>query len=331
MANDDKIVSDEFSELFHYTNVSAFENIYNTRKLWATHYLDLNDTSEFSRFRLKVQQFIFPKIRDIFDRQMHLSTDFATDVNSHGGIDAVVGEEVEDVLSVVHNRTFGKEMYKETFVISFCAHTQPDEAKDGLLSQWRGYSEGGGVAIVFDTSKLEKMLRLEHDKYQINNISTLSTVIYDHPSSGPIIKDKFKSVFTNFPDILKERYPESGPPDLPTLQNCFEAMHDDLLFGSIRVKHNAFHEKNEIRLVVPITTIDSFSYDSDDSRPLKKIRYKQKGNCEVQYIELFGHMPLPIKRVIVGPSRIQNLNFQKINELTDPSIEVVKSDIPFVG
>lgn len=331
MGDDERIVSDEFSELFHYTNISAFENIYNTRKLWATHYQDLNDTTEFTRFRLKVHQFILPMIRDIFDRKIRRDANFAIDINRHAGIDVVVDKEAENILSKVHNSTFGKEMYKQTFVCSFCAHTQPYEAKDGLLSQWRGYGEGGGVAIVLDTAEVEKMLAQEYERFQINNISTLTTVIYDNDSNDLIIKQKFDNVFKHFPKILAEIYPENGFCDPNALQSYFEAMHDHFLFGSIRVKHNGFHEENEIRLVMPTTTKDSYSYDPRDPKPLKQIRYRQKGSCEVRYIELFGYVQLPIKRIIVGPSRIQNVNCQKIKDIVETSIEVVKSDIPLTG
>jgi hypothetical protein len=80
------------------------------------------------------------------------------------------------------------------------------------------------------------------------------------------------------------------------------------------------------------------------SKPTKAIRYRRKGEGEVRYIELFGiddkhGLPkgrvkagLPIERLIVGPSRIQNLNYQKIRELTSGStIDVTKSGIPFLG
>jgi len=152
MASDEKSVSKEFPELFHYTNVSAFKNIYKTRQFWATHYQDLNDNAEFARFSLKVREFIRPIIREIFDRQMQRNAEFATGVSRYGGIDVAVDKEAEDLLDMVHSHTFAKEMYKETFICSFCAHRLPYEARHGLLSQWRGYGAYGGVAIVLDTS-----------------------------------------------------------------------------------------------------------------------------------------------------------------------------------
>lgn len=290
----------------------------------------MNDITEFTRFRLKVRQFIRPIIRDIFDKQIQRNSESATGF-SYGGTDVAVDKEAEDLLDTVHRHTFGKEMYKETFICSFCGHTQPDEARNGLLSQWRGYGAGGGVAIVLDTSSVEEMLVREYNRFQLNNIVTLTEVIYDNDSNDVIIKQRFENVFEYFPKILEEVFPEKGWSDTNKLESYFEAMHDHFLLGSIRVKHNGFHEENEIRIVVPTTTKDSYSYNPNDPKPLKEIRYKQKGSGEARYIELFGYMSLPIKRIIVGPSRIQNFNCQRIEGMVRTSIEVVKSEIPFSG
>src|SRR5208337_1138447 len=132
MADNEKIVSKQYPKLFHYTNVSAFENIYKTQQFWPTHYQDLNDTTEFARFRLKVREFIRPQIREIID-------------------DSLVEKEAERLLDKIHSHTFSKYMYKDTFLSSFCAHKKPYEATHGLLSQWRGYGAKGGVAIMLDT------------------------------------------------------------------------------------------------------------------------------------------------------------------------------------
>jgi hypothetical protein len=324
------IVSKEFPELFHYTTVSAFESIYKTpQRLWATHYENLNDNTEFSRFRLKVREFIRPKIWEIFDKKVRCSAEIATEINKQGGIDTVVDKEAESLLDMLHSHTFDKYMYKETFICSFCGHTQPDEARNGLLSQWRGYGAGGGVAIVLDTSSVEKMFVRERDGVRLN-MGLLANVIYDNDSNDAIIKQRFENVFEYFPKILEEIFPEKGVCDTNKLESYFKAMHDHFLFGSIRVKHNAFHEEKEIRIVVSTTTRDSYSYNPDDPKPLKTIRYRQKGSCEARYIELFGDAPLPIKRIIVGPSRMQNLNCQRITDIVGKDIKVVKSGTPFL-
>jgi hypothetical protein len=334
MDDDENLVSKEFPELFHYTTVSAFESIYKTpQQFRATHYEDLNDSSEFTRFRLKVRDFIRPKIWEIFDKKVRCSAEIAKDVSKQGGIDFVVNKEAEWLLDEVHRHTFGKQMYKDTFFSSFCAHNISSyEARHGLLSQWRGYGAAGGVAIVLDTSGVEKMLHHDSQVFQLQ-IIIMGTVIYDNDSNDVRIKKIFKDVFKYFPKILEEIYPEKGLCNEKGLESYFEKIHDHFLLGSIRVKHDAFHEENEIRIVVSPRTKDSFSYNLEDSKRQKKFRYRQIGNCEARYIELFGDAPLPIKRIIVGPSRTQNFNYQRIREIVDKNsrIDVVNSEIPFLG
>ena len=139
MADDAKLVSNQYPELFHYTQVSAFESIYTSQTFWATHYQDLNDSSELRRFRLKVSKFIAPHIRKIFDYRMQRNAQLAEEVDRRGGIDTVVEQKAAYHLDVLHRVTFGERMFRETFICSFCTHDgQPDAAKHGLLSQWRG-------------------------------------------------------------------------------------------------------------------------------------------------------------------------------------------------
>lgn len=333
MADNENIVSKQFPELFHYTKMSAFESIYKTQQFWPTHYEDLNDSTEFARFRLKVREFIRPKIRKIFDKRIQGSAEIAVDVNGQGGIDVVVDEEAERLLDTVHSNTFSNHMYKETFVSSFCAHNIPSyEASHGLISQWRGYGADGGIAIVLDTFVVEGRIKHEYNDVSQLQIMYMGDVIYD--DNDVRIKKDFKNVFEHFPKILEIGYSDKELGSEKKFVSHFEKMHDHFLLGSTLVKHHAFHEENEIRIVVSPMTRDSFSpYNPDDPKLQKEIRYRQLGNYEARYIELFGDAPLPIKRIIVGPSRIQNLNYQRIRDIVDKNacIKVVKSEIPFLG
>jgi hypothetical protein len=327
MADDVKHVSDQYPELYHYTSVPAFEKIYKSRTFWATHYQDLNDSSELRRFRLKVSEFIAPDIRNVFDKRMQRNTQLADEVDRHGGIDTVVEQEAANQVEVLHRETFGERTFRETFICSFCAHSvQSDEATHGILSQWRGYGTDGGVAIVLDTHGIEE--RMEHEKtifaHPMNHIGDVK---YDTDDVG--IQKAFCKVFELLPGILNTFYADQEPP--------YDRIFDHFVHGSTLVKHRGFHEEKEVRIVVSPrpTSPDSIFYDrAHDSKPTKVIRYRRKGDIEVRYIELFGEAPLPIERVIVGPSRIQNLNYQRISALvtgSKPKIGVVKSETPFIG
>lgn len=78
MPNNENPVSKEFPKLFHYTSVSAFKNIYKENKFRATYHEDLNDKSEFRRFRLNVCEFVKPEILKIFDQRMQSDPAFAS-------------------------------------------------------------------------------------------------------------------------------------------------------------------------------------------------------------------------------------------------------------
>jgi hypothetical protein len=322
MTDNENPVSKEFPKLFHYTSVSAFKNIYKENKFRATHHEDLNDKSEFGRFKLDVCEFIKPKIRKIFHQRMQHDTTFASKINRDGGLEKIIDQEATMHLDALHQTTFGKRGL-EVFVCSFCYHDmQSYEAKNGLLSQWRGYGIGDSVAIVLKTQDIEQMMEYERKvfKHRINHIGN---VIYDDRSDE--IRKEFYKVFDCFSRELEKFYSRQGP--------NYEEMFDHFIQGSTLVKHHAFHEENEVRIVVSLkVTKDSIFYNPEyDVKQSKIVRYMQKGDREVRYIELFGHTPLPIERVIVGPSRIQNVNFREVSDLVKNSdIEVVKSDTPFL-
>jgi len=313
-------VSKEFPILFHYTSVSAFENIYREHKFRATHYEDLNDQSELGRFRFKVYKFIEPIIREIFDYKMQSDEQIASSINEDGGLQTVVDREAEMHLDILYRNTFGRHGY-EPFICSFCAHdAQAYDAKHGLLSQWRGYGTDGGVAIVLNTREIERMLKYECDIFA-HPVNHIGNTVYDDEDAK--IKEEFYQVFEHFPEILNTLYSFQRP--------NYTAIYDHFLLGSTLVKHRAFHEENEVRIVVaPRPSKDSIFYNPEHTTKRSKIgRYAQKGNREIRYIELFGHVPLPIERVIIGPSQIQNVNYQRIIYLVKNSeIEIGKSEIP---
>jgi hypothetical protein len=324
MTENDNIVSCEFPELFHYTNVSAFANIYNEKSFRATHYEDLNDKSELGRFRLKVWEFIRPLIRKYFCMEIQRDIQFSANVKRDGGIDAAVDNEATKHLDILHDKTFGRHGLENIFVCSFCTHSaQSYEANHGLLSQWRGYGADGGVAIVLDTRGIEA--RMQHEKgIFAHSVNHIANVIYDNDDKR--IKKDFCNVFEHYPEILNKFYTNNQPP--------FDKIFDHFVLGSTLVKHHGFSEEKEIRIVVsPRANMDSTFYSPEhDTMLSKKIHYTKRGNREVRYIELFGDVSLPIKRVIIGPSKYQNINHQMITNLTQGSgIEVVKSDTPFLG
>lgn len=328
-------VADKYPELFHYTTVDAFESIYESGSFWATHYEDLNDLSELQCFRNIAKEHAFPLMKNICKNAMPNNSQFDHWVHSVGGIENAVRQELDKRLGIFHMDAFGERGFPGPFICSFCAHkAHSDEDKDGLLSQWRGYGTGGGVAIVLDTLGVEKRMKQERNVYS-HLINHIGNVIYDRDIKE--IKERHRIFFDLFEQHLTEYY-RNGPKNGPKLQQIGEKILEPFVLGSTLVKHHGFREEGEVRIVVSPEPTDPSSYfyePKNPSKPTKAIKYRRKGEGEARYIELFGiddRPVLPIERVIVGPSRIQNLNYQKIRELTSGStIDVTKSEIPFLG
>lgn len=323
MTTNENRVSDEFPELFHYTTVSAFENIYKEQKFRATHHEDLNDKSELGRFRLKIHEFIKPILRELFEKRMQADEPVKAKITEDGGVEIVIEQEAAMHLAVLHRTTFGSQGLRP-FVCSFCAHgAQAYEAEHGLLSQWRGYGADGGVAIVLETFVIEGLMEHERDVFG-HPINHIADVVYDNDNDR--IRKDFHKVFEVLPKALQTLYSNERPD--------YEEIFEHFILGSTLVKHHGFHEENEIRIVVaPRTPRGSVFYNPQHkTKASKTLFYAQKDKREVRYIELFGNAPLPIKRVIVGPSRIQNFNYQKVTDLVrGERIDVVKSETPYLG
>jgi hypothetical protein len=178
----EKIVSERHPELFHYTTVAAFKQINKSRQLWATHYADMNDSSELARFRQQVIKHTSRFIPEIL--QNCLPSDAPSmPAEQKGELESKIYRESIALVERLHQKTFGECGLPETFICSFCAHpTQLPAVQHGLLSQWRGYGAGGGVAIVLDTRGIECQMAREQARF-VHRINKIADVTYDDNSN----------------------------------------------------------------------------------------------------------------------------------------------------
>jgi hypothetical protein len=70
-----------------------------------------------------------------------------------------------------------------------------------------------------------------------------------------------------------------------------------------------------------------------DSRPCKNVKVINDKRGKRSYISLFEELTteLPIKRVIVGPTKSQEKNFELASALLPKGLLVTKSATPFIG
>jgi hypothetical protein len=146
---------EEHKGLMHYTDASGLYGIISSKTLWASHTSFMNDTEEIVGFYNRVLPMI---LRQEFDQLVIDSEDFAgvVDAASRLTIDLI-----DDMVKTWVERLKELTKAQDYYVASFCTSTNEWISLNGLLSQWRGYGEDGGYAIVFDTEKLESLLEAE--------------------------------------------------------------------------------------------------------------------------------------------------------------------------
>ncbi|WP_447592541.1 DUF2971 domain-containing protein [Stenotrophomonas rhizophila] len=121
--------------LAHYTSLFTLEAIIKGQELWMSHPFLMNDLEELRWGIIHgTERFV-------------QSADITAAVGSDEDFQVVVK-------ALMDARNLDGEVYSyDTYIACFSEHVQGDS--DGRLSMWRAYgSDGGGAAIVFDTSKL---------------------------------------------------------------------------------------------------------------------------------------------------------------------------------
>lgn len=107
------------------------------------------------------------------------------------------------------------------------------------------------------------------------------------------------------------------------------------LSSAPRLKHGAFREEQEIRIIsIPyppnLTAKARQELGIKDDRPEKDIRLR---GDDIPYITLFDRQKsrLPIRRLIVGPSRNQDDNFRAAHSIVGTKFPIRRSKTPFIG
>ncbi|MFA4828531.1 MAG: DUF2971 domain-containing protein [Thermodesulfovibrionales bacterium] len=322
--------SDVYEKLYHYTTWDGLLGILQTQTLWATHYRFLNDYSEIVLFRDKLVSLILPYVREGYEKLVKQSPHIELKISQEGGLDQVIQHDAAVVVDTQYRAT-GDEIY----ILSFCGqHKNPHINSNGLLSQWRGYGAGGGLALVFNTQKLEEVLEIEAKRFEYSAMH-LSDLIYSDDEDRlkkelykdlSIIADDVKQLFD--PAKLSEKEKAGALKSYLAFVNCIS-----------RYKHCGFSEENEVRAVVLPVSIDQEYLElartnAATLRPEKERKFRDKNGQLVPYIELLNSsdIELPIERIIIGPHKEKEARAAALRVmLKNTKIKITCSDIPFVG
>jgi hypothetical protein len=325
--------------VYHYTDRAGLEGILSSQTMFATHYRHLNDTSEIEHMRSALirnfQHCIKAWVRKAHTGDLRQRSFLST----HGGEHIFSYTEAKRIIDPLYDVTFkggsGGIPFAEPFITSFCTHSddQHYERENGLLSQWRGYTdvrENGGFALVFDTERLAELAKREGEFYYLS-AGTFGDVIYDGDAEG------FRSEFANLFGMLKEHFEQivSAGPKRDVLQL------PEFVHGVSRFKHRAFLEEQEVRIIISPWTPKLLKFvkeeEPDCDLPDRKIKeiFLRPGNNKptTRLFDYRKEVKLPVVKIIVGPHHAQDANCEFAKwcvETAGMDVKIQKSETPYL-
>ena len=328
-----RLVTQEYSELLHYTTAGGLAGILGSGVLWASHASFLNDAEEITHFfDARPPTLAGDAIREFITKNI-AAPSVASKIESDGGVDAVVQNAVEFATRPIRAATL---KFNQPFIFSMSGPTGGRVAKNGLLSQWRGYGGDGGYAIVLDSKKFDHLLKQEgqtrHYQFaQWGDVYYYGAETNQQPSSEEVAQYE-DSVKKGVVAMAQGQHPET-----------VDDLYDAVTSLACLFKHWGFAEEQEVRVVCIPAAIDvaTAALAAGDSRPAPVVKSFLRSGVPVPYLELFATAGkseargrLPIKRVIVGPHRDKVRRASAVEHLLRSNgydSEVVCSEIPYIG
>lgn len=332
-------VSEVFPEVFHYTSIAALKEILRTNELWATSIKHLNDSSELEIIWPMVERMIIEHLDAELRSFVRAQPELESELSDAGGSNRVATIDGQMLTSLMRYYFVGGEGGQSDrqppFVVSFTTHCgdSPNDVycrKNGLLSQWRAYGRQEGVAIVFDTSGLEELLKQEEAEFEYFPFHFFDVVYYE----GETLLELFPHLIEGMQHFLRSFVATDRVQALNALEG---KLVGELASAAGRLKHRGFREESECRVVVGVVPEslreDYVAMGGKVTKEFKEICYREGLSNSVPYIRLFDRLDadLPIKRVVVGPSENQRAIGKTVLDLVEGrGTEVELSEIPLV-
>lgn len=327
--------SSQYKTLYHYTTMEGARGIIESQSLWNTHYKFLNDASEGTHAYSILSDIMYPYVKKEVDKLIdNGAIDADTLIAEHGSLKDIILEETETLVSIPL-KLAGKDIY----VTSLCGETEDNYVNEnGLLSQWRGYGADGGVAIVFDTAKLEELFKLETDEFGYNALILGDVVYSDKPHK--MIEELGEDLMGNLIKYYTQAFTlliSGQKPDID--DDITRDAYGALVEFMGRLKHHSFKEEDEVRLLSqPLVHTQKIRKLAEEKgselQTEKEVHWRKPSGIDIPYIVLFSNpdITLPIKKVIVGPHKDKHSRAESLRVLLQKKdIEVIASDIPYIG
>jgi len=328
-------ISEIHPELFHYTGIGGLEGIIKNQTLRATHAAFLNDAMEIRAFEARLPEILRAPFEKFVANSATQSRANLVLIEQRGGKAKAVEELVTGFVTGMYSALLGTEgvrPFAEPYVTSFCTASPGHIAQHGLLSQWRAYGQDGGYAIMFDTAKLELLLKEEGTKWGYDLFG--GDVIYSLDTEEKICEE-LGGDFDEIQSSIGQFLGSNG--DAAKL----EEIYYPFIRCACRYKHWGFHEEKEVRVIAIPPNRALFAEQRTHGLVTEKKprRHFVRAGTPVPCIDLFDGItnlpdkPLPIIRIIVGPHRDKDKRRRGVENLLGQyglDIPVTVSEIPYI-
>ena len=334
------LASAKYPELFHYTSITALRGILETNTLWATAATHLNDLSEiqliWGHITKHCIEYVDGAIRNYIGELLDKTerTRLLQDASSLATSDGTM------IVDVMRRRLLGDDSNPGMgipYITSFARHTDAFTRENGMLSQWRGYGGDECIAIVFPTKELERLLTSEYAQFEYFSCALADAVYLDE---GFSLKDRFPDLLDALRIFASHVIQQRNISDIE-VQNNTNLLSTRLLPAVGRVKHFAFREENECRIIVGLpdeSLREEYNRLGEQTKPFKDIHHRTGSATSIPYIRLFETLneKIPLHRILVGPSRNQRATLETVSDIVCSSgrrgeISIAASAIPYVG
>jgi len=159
-------------------------------------------------------------------------------IEQMGGSAKVIDDLIEVIANGMYNALHNGTQ-SEPYITSFCTADNYEIQQHGLLSQWRGYGQDGGYAIVLDTSRLVSLLKQEYSKW--GYALTGADVVYSSDPDERFHKelgDDINNISSSISEFLKTNSVQ-----------YLDSIYDPFVRCACRYKHWGFHEEKEVRII----------------------------------------------------------------------------------
>lgn len=291
-SNRDTFVKGVDRYLFHYARPSAFNGIFATRSLYASHIAFLNDSSEF-RFTFNCAASTIRRLRkELCPESLLADADQIVKIKD---------DVLQRTLNLITSNMEFIPLASGTFVT--CFSTKFDD-----LSQWRAYCPQGGFAIGFHKEDLESMQHVTLGPRKVILMPCIYVNEFDDkvPEVEGLLRD---------PD----RWREDDEAHHPTADEIFKHIES----SAPTIKSDAFKEEDEWRLIV--THLIQAHYDRIEFTASPEML---RPHIPLALPENFRHS----LKIVIGPSSHQSLlatSAKHVAKKYHLRFEYMQSPIPF--